>query len=75
MSKYSAITVQNQETGKEEKVYWKKELYNYNEEMIESIQTRVADRFGGLVWKAMPDTYESSLEDYPDIAIDYEDLN
>lgn len=49
MSKYSVITVENKETVKKENVYWKEEKYYYGEKLIESIQNRCADHFGGLV--------------------------
>ncbi|NES76449.1 MULTISPECIES: hypothetical protein [Okeania] len=75
MSKYSVITVDNKETGKKENVYWEEEKYYYGEKLIESIQKRCADRFGGLVWKVIPDTYKSGLENPPEPAIDYDDLS
>lgn len=75
MSKYSAITVKNKESGKEERVYWEEVKYYYNDKMIESIQKRLRDRFGGLIWEAMSDTYQSSLENPPELAIDYDDLS
>ncbi len=56
-------------------MYWEEEQYYYGEKMIESIQTRVADRFGGLLWKAIPDTYKSGLENVPEFAINYDDLS
>ncbi len=75
MSTYSAINVKNKESGKEERVYWEEVKYYYNEKMIESIEKRVTDKFGGLVWKAMPDTHQSGLENPPELAIDYDDLS
>ncbi|MEM1173141.1 MAG: hypothetical protein AAGJ08_29790 [Cyanobacteria bacterium P01_H01_bin.35] len=75
MSTYSAINLQNKESGKEEKVYWEEVKYNYNDKMIESIQKRLRDRVGGLIWEAMRDTYQSGLENPPDLALNYEDLS
>ncbi|NEP41315.1 MAG: hypothetical protein F6K25_22710 [Okeania sp. SIO2G4] len=75
MSKSSVITVDNKETGKKENVYWKEEKYYYGEKLIESIQKRCADHFGGLVWKVLPDTHKSGLDNPPEPAVDYDDMS
>ncbi len=75
MSTYSTLTLKNKETGKEEKVYWEEVKYYDNDKMIESIQKRLHDRIGGLIWEAMIDTYQSNLENPPELALDYDKLS
>ncbi|NET27742.1 MULTISPECIES: hypothetical protein [unclassified Okeania] len=66
MSKYFVITVDNKETGKKENAYWKEEKYYYGKKLIESMQKRCADRFGGLVLKVLPDIHNSGIENPPE---------
>ncbi len=75
MSTYSAIKVQNKESGKEQKVYWEEVKYYYNDKMIESIQKRCRDHLGGLMWEAMSDTYQSNLQNPPQLGVNYDDMS